>query len=420
MLYRRKIVSQKVQLQDDIKRHLLTLLDEASENQPIIPAYVGRVLYDRAAFLEAKHLKDVKEVQAVESQPDRKSWWLRGYFKRRDSEHTQPASDADRARCVRQIKPFLLELVGSEKAKVLVSPEASTYSAFGRVYASITSVDQDCFEITSNLDGDSPLTFVVDVSRLTLEALKESRATAVTLHQLKVLYKELGLLCISADTADVTNLERVSRESSVKIHTRDGQGSGVIVFDLNVGLHVVVTNRHVVEGDAIVMVETHDGKSLNGYVVAQSNDGHDLAAVIVDSAGCKYPPVGFGETPEVGDSVLFGGYPTTFSKSDMVLVGGSHFNIATVIETNKPLSQEIMREGYTRATRSADWNSGGSGGGVFNFNGQLIGLSGACVPYEDVGVQADEHDTDPYGIDLFIESELVQQFLFNQVLKLVE
>jgi S1-C subfamily serine protease len=415
----RVTVAKSVQLKEEIKELLLSLYDLASQEQAEIPAYVGRVLYERAAFLEAKYPTNTPENPAVESQPERKSWWLRAYFRRRDNEYKLPASTADKARCAKQIKPYLERLVEGEDARVLLSPNAPLYGEYGRVYASVKSQVNGHFEIVTNLDAEGAFTIDVDIAAGTISAKREDKPVELTLHHLKVLYKELGMLASGEDTEDITELEQTVRESTVKIHTRDGQGSGVIVFDLNVGLHVVVTNSHVVEGDSIVIVEPYDGKSLNGYVVAQCNQGNDLAAIIVDSAGCSYQPAQFSDSPEAGDRVFFGGYPTTFSKADLVLKGGSHLNLAHIIEPTKPLSPEVLREGYSRAARCADWNSGGSGGGVFLPTGELVGVSGACVPYEDVGIV--EHlDTDPYGIDLFIESQVVQQFLFNQVLKLVE
>lgn len=129
-------------------------------------------------------------------------------------------------------------------------------------------------------------------------------------------------------------------------------GSGVVV-----GPDRVVTNCHVVR--AALKVAVSKGPDLFPAVAEQADTRHDLC--LLSTPGIPYPVAGLGKTEAlaVGQPLYFYGYPRaigiTFSEGKVealhALDGGQ------VIET------------------SANFTLGGSGGGVFDGSGRLVGLA---------------------------------------------
>ncbi len=141
------------------------------------------------------------------------------------------------------------------------------------------------------------------------------------------------------------------------------QGSG-FVWDAE---GHIVTNAHVVEGEAGVRITFSDGTSATAEVVGTDPDS-DLAVVKVDPATAALVPVARGsmDTVKVGQRVAaIGnpfGYNGTLTVGVVSAIGRSissltQFNIPSVIQTDAPI------------------NPGNSGGPLLDMDGAVIGVN---------------------------------------------
>ncbi len=151
-----------------------------------------------------------------------------------------------------------------------------------------------------------------------------------------------------------------------------GSGSGVVV-----ATEYVMTNYHVVEGASSLEVSVErDGKEdpdLYTATVAASDEELDVAVLYVP--GLDLAPVALGDSDalQVGDLVFNIGNPIGFSKT--VTAG-------IVSALNREINTDTRTDRYGRTTKvvntmiqtDAAINSGNSGGGMFNLNGQLVGI----------------------------------------------
>lgn len=142
--------------------------------------------------------------------------------------------------------------------------------------------------------------------------------------------------------------------SVVFIHTKTGFGSGFMVS--RDGL--VLTNAHVVEGQATVAVVTHDGQKLTGTVLERAKTA-DLALVQLPLAKTEPIPLGASESLRVGawaGAIGHGrGGIWTFNT-------GMVSNIYP-IEAGRPVFQTQI-----------PLNPGASGGPIVDRKGQAIGV----------------------------------------------
>ena len=151
-----------------------------------------------------------------------------------------------------------------------------------------------------------------------------------------------------------------------------GSGSGVVVAK-----EYVMTNYHVVEGASSLEVAVdREGQSdpdLFSATVAASDEDLDVAVLYVP--GLDLEPVALGDSDalQVGDLVFNIGNPIGFNKT--VTAG-------IISALNREISTDTHTDRYGRTTEvintmiqtDAAINSGNSGGGMFDLNGQLIGI----------------------------------------------
>ena len=143
---------------------------------------------------------------------------------------------------------------------------------------------------------------------------------------------------------------------------REGAGSGVIVSADG----YIITNAHVIEGARSVIVRLYDGQEHAAQVIG-SDVQTDIAVLKIEAAGLM--PAVFGNSSNllVAESVLAVGNP-------LGELGGTV--TAGIISA---LDREIIIDGQrmTLLQMDAAVNPGNSGGGLFNFNGELIGVVNA-------------------------------------------
>lgn len=147
-----------------------------------------------------------------------------------------------------------------------------------------------------------------------------------------------------------------------------GAGSGVILTTDG----YIVTNYHVVEGAQQITVTLHDDSTYTATVVG-SDQQSDIALLKIDAAGLTPAVLGDSDSVQVGEVVIAVGNP-------MGTLGGTVTD-GIVSALNRDISVEGNE--MTLMQTSAAISPGNSGGGLFNTNGELIGIVNAKYSDED-------------------------------------
>lgn len=142
----------------------------------------------------------------------------------------------------------------------------------------------------------------------------------------------------------------------------DGAGSGVIVSEDG----YILTNAHVVEGATTIQVTTSDGTDYQAKLVG-SDTQSDVAVIKIEAQGLTAATIGTSENLIVGEPVVAIGNP-------LGELGGSVTDgIISAVTRSVTIDSNTMNVIQTNAAISP----GNSGGGLFNANGELIGIVNA-------------------------------------------
>lgn len=147
-----------------------------------------------------------------------------------------------------------------------------------------------------------------------------------------------------------------------------GAGSGVILTTDG----YIVTNYHVVEGAQQITVTLHDDSTYTATVVGADQQS-DIALLKIDATGLTPAVLGNSDSVQVGAVVIAVGNP-------MGTLGGTVTD-GIVSALNRDISVEGNE--MTLMQTSAAISPGNSGGGLFNTNGELIGIVNAKYSDED-------------------------------------
>lgn len=183
-------------------------------------------------------------------------------------------------------------------------------------------------------------------------------------------------------TADVVQTNQFMQQVSGQ-----AAGSGVIISEDG----YIVTNNHVVEGGTGFTVRTKDGTSYDATLVGRDPQT-DLAVLKIEAAGLT--PVTFGDSDAiaVGDTTVAIGNP-------LGTLGGTVTD-GIVSATNREIN--LGNGTMNLIQTNAAINPGNSGGGLFNGQGELIGIVvaksggtnveglGYAIPVNDAKAVADE------------------------------
>lgn len=173
----------------------------------------------------------------------------------------------------------------------------------------------------------------------------------------------------AAVAVSVTEEERATaavqrvRPAVVRIATRGGVGTGVIVEE---GL--VMTNAHVVRGEASPSVTLANGRTVTGRVLGRDEEV-DLALIQVEVTGI--PPITWGDSDALrpGERLLAIGYP----------LGGSVFTGSEASVTSGIFSAHRELRGQSFIQTDTPLNPGNSGGPLINLKGEVIGINTLVV-----------------------------------------
>ena len=180
----------------------------------------------------------------------------------------------------------------------------------------------------------------------------------------------------TVQVSDVSDIVEKCKDSVVEITTESvssgnsifgqyvsqGAGSGVIISKDG----YIVTNNHVVSGATSLKVTTTDGTEYDASVVGKDSQT-DLAVIKVDVNNLQAATLGDSDILQVGDPAIAIGNP-------LGELGGT---VTTGIISATDRQITIDDETMTLLQTDAAINPGNSGGGLFNADGNLIGIVNA-------------------------------------------
>lgn len=165
----------------------------------------------------------------------------------------------------------------------------------------------------------------------------------------------LSLACCTAGALEPSDIFKIASRSVVVVMAggeTPGQGSGVTVAP-----DVVATNCHVVPRGAPIRVRTSSGETRAAQLIGRAED-RDLCLIRAVKLGTEVIKIA-ERNPTPGDRVYAIGSPMglDLTISEGLLSGVRAIPQGNVLQTSAPISP------------------GSSGGGLFNVNGELLGLT---------------------------------------------
>lgn len=168
-----------------------------------------------------------------------------------------------------------------------------------------------------------------------------------------------------------------------------GSGSGVIITSDG----YIVTNNHVVEGGQNIRVCLQDGSEYEATLIG-TDPYSDLAVIKIDATGLPAATLGTSSNMTVGDPVFAIGNPLGVLSSSVSqgIISG--------------LDRTINVDGHNMTLMQTDAavNPGNSGGGLFNANGELIGI-----------VNAKSYGLDVEGIGFAIPMDTAKSIIMDLI-----
>ena len=142
-------------------------------------------------------------------------------------------------------------------------------------------------------------------------------------------------------------------------YTTTGAGSGIVISSDG----YILTNNHVIEGAKKIKVRLHDGTEYEAKVVGSDNKT-DVGILKIDANNLKPVVIGDSKKLAVGDTAVVIGNP-------LGQLGGTVTDgIISALEREMNIEGKKMNLIQTNAAI----NPGNSGGGLFNSNGELVGI----------------------------------------------
>ena len=151
-----------------------------------------------------------------------------------------------------------------------------------------------------------------------------------------------------------------------EIPEQRGTGSGFIVSSDG----IIMTNAHVVEGADELIVRLTDKREFKGKVLG-SDKQTDIAVIKIDADGLTPAIVGDSDKLAVGDNVLAVGNPLG------ELGGTVTSGIVSALNRSVSIQSSSSVNTMSLIQMDASVSPGNSGGGLFNMNGELIGIVNA-------------------------------------------
>lgn len=166
----------------------------------------------------------------------------------------------------------------------------------------------------------------------------------------------------TADSVVEISTESVVMGSFAQQYVQQGAGSGVIISQDG----YILTNNHVINGANSVKVRLRDGTEYDATIIGSDSD-NDIALLKVSATGLSPATFGDSNSLAVGDYVVAIGNP-------LGELGGTVTDgIISALARKVTIEDTQM----TLLQTNAQVNPGNSGGGLFNANGELVGIVNA-------------------------------------------
>lgn len=163
----------------------------------------------------------------------------------------------------------------------------------------------------------------------------------------------------TADTVVEITTETVSTGSFFQQYISTGAGSGVIISEDG----FILTNNHVIDGANNIKVTLRDGTSYEAEIIGK-DASLDIALIKVDAENLTAATFGDSDEIQVGDYAVVIGNP-------LGQLGGTVTDgIISALDRDVIIDNETMSLLQTNAAI----NPGNSGGGLFNSQGELVGI----------------------------------------------
>ena len=243
---------------------------------------------------------------------------------------------------------------GSVVAKILsIVLLLSLGFASGSIYSTITNNDNTEEAVSSDLPLIDNFTPVSPSSTTTVSPNSFSAVVDKTAN---------SVVEISLYTTQSSMMSSYSYQAETN-------GSGVIISADG----YIITNNHVVEGAEEINVILRNGDEYTAELVG-TDSKTDIAIIKIDATDLSYAKIGNSDNALVGDFVMAIGNP-------LGKLGGT-----VTYGYISALEREITIEGKNMNLMQVDAavNPGNSGGGLFNANGELIGIVSAKSTGYDV------------------------------------
>ncbi len=166
----------------------------------------------------------------------------------------------------------------------------------------------------------------------------------------------------TADSVVEISTESVVTGSFAQQYVQQGAGSGVIISQDG----YILTNNHVINGANSVKVRLRDSTEYDATIIGSDSD-NDIALLKVNATGLSPATFGDSNSLAVGDYVVAIGNP-------LGELGGTVTDgIISALARKVTIEDTQM----TLLQTNAQVNPGNSGGGLFNANGELVGIVNA-------------------------------------------
>lgn len=152
-------------------------------------------------------------------------------------------------------------------------------------------------------------------------------------------------------------------------YVTEGAGSGVILTEDG----YIVTNHHVIDGASTIKVRLSNGQTYPA-VLTGTDEKTDLAVLKISALGLTAAKLADSSAVRVGDFVIAIGNP-------LGELGGT---VTNGIISAKDREITIDGKSMTLLQTSAAVNPGNSGGGLFNLDGELVGVVNAKSSGENI------------------------------------
>ena len=274
-----------------------------------------------------------------------------GYYHRSFTEHrTAPAHSEQNPAVKREKKEKASMSKGAIAALLIVCVIISGFAGFGgSMLASKVNGSDSAQTQTTDYDTVS--------DQLVIHRVSVADSTETTGELVDKGTDEITRAVADSVVEIVT--EVVQTSSFYGQYVSQGAGSGVIISEDG----YIITNNHVIEGASTITVTLRSGESYEATLIGTDAD-EDIALLKINATGLTVAVFGDSSTLEVGDKTVIIGNP-------LGTLGGS---VTEGIVS--ALDRSIVVDGKTMHLMQTDAaiNPGNSGGGMFNGQGELVGI----------------------------------------------